>query len=146
MANLIEYFLLVFDLTWKLQFVRAKKDFLKQRCAHDGMLQLCFQRYLLGKKVGNIGPYFRRVLVLSWNTIHDRAVIFVCTKMHPKKEQNSENRKEDNAFCGTPRYSYINYPKQVIAVLSFKHFFSFKKCYLDTIGKYKLGQQLGRYR
>ena len=25
------------------------------------------------------------------------------------------------------------------------HFFSFRKCYLDTIGKFKLGQQLGRY-
>ena len=37
-ANLIEYFLLVFDLTWKVQFSRAKKDFLKQCCAQDGML------------------------------------------------------------------------------------------------------------
>ena len=58
-------------------------------------------------------------------------------------KQSSENRKKDDAFCGTPQYFYINYPKQVIAAHD-KRFFSFKKCYLDTIGKYKLGQQLER--
>ena len=80
-SNLIEYVLLVFDLTWKIRFFRAKKDFLKQHCAHDGMLQ---PRFLPEKKV-NIGPYFWRILVISWNTIHDTAAIFVYTNMHAKK-------------------------------------------------------------
>ena len=39
MANLIQYFLRVFDPTWKVQFFGAKKDFLKQGFAQDGMLQ-----------------------------------------------------------------------------------------------------------
>ena len=39
MANLIQYFLHVFDPTWKVQFFGAKKDFLKQGFAQDGMLQ-----------------------------------------------------------------------------------------------------------
>ena len=50
-------FLVVFDLTWKLQIFRAKKYFLKQCCAQDGMLQLHSQHFLAGKKVGNIGPF-----------------------------------------------------------------------------------------
>ena len=85
MANRTDYFLLSFDLTWKVRFLRAKKDFLKRRFAQDGMLQPGSLGFLPWKKVGNIGPYFWYVLVISWNTIHDTTGIFVYTKMHAKK-------------------------------------------------------------
>ena len=49
--------LVVYDLTGKIRFFSAKKDFINQRCAKDGMLQSRSQRLLNGKKVGNIGPF-----------------------------------------------------------------------------------------
>ena len=55
-------------------------------------------------------------------------------------------QNEDKAFWFTARYFYINYSKQVMLLFHDKHFFSLKKYYLDTIGKLKLGQRLGRYR
>ena len=85
MANHTGYFLLIFDVTWKVWFFRARKDFLKQCFTQHGMLQSGSQRFLPGKKVGNIGPYFWQVLFISWNTIYDMAAIFVYTKMHVKK-------------------------------------------------------------
>ena len=78
-------FFVVFNLTWKVRFFRAKKDFLKQHCAQDGMLQPRSQWFLPGKKVRNIGLYFWQVLIISWDTIHDTATIFVYTKMHAKR-------------------------------------------------------------
>ena len=53
--------LVVFDLTWKARFFSAKKDFLKQCCAQEGMLQSRSQRLLFGKKVENIGPLLTNV-------------------------------------------------------------------------------------
>ena len=129
--------LVVFDLTWKVRFFSAKKDVLKQLCAQDGMLQSRSQRLLFGKKVGNIGPFLtnfiHRLEHRSWCRQH------LC--LHKKRLQN-----EDKAFCFTARYFYINYSKQVMLLFNDKHFFSLKKCYLDTIGKLKLGHRLGRYR
>ena len=48
--------LVVFDLTWKVRFFSAKKDFLKQCCAQDGMLQSRSQR-LFEKNIGNVGSF-----------------------------------------------------------------------------------------
>ena len=88
MANLVQYFLRVFDPTWKVQFFSAKKDFLKQGCAQDRMLQSRSHHFSLPsspQKSWNIGPYFWHILVISWSTIHDMAANFVYTKMHGKK-------------------------------------------------------------
>ena len=49
--------LVVFDLAWKVQFLSAKKYFLKQCCAQDGVLESRSQRLLFGKQIGNIGPF-----------------------------------------------------------------------------------------
>ena len=82
--------LVVFDLAWKVRFFSAKKDFLKQHCAQDGMLQSRSQRILFGKKVVNIGPFVtnfshkledhswcRRHLCLHKNTCKKKIMLFV---------------------------------------------------------------------
>ena len=72
----------VFDVTWKVQFFRAKKDFLKQRCAQNGM----WPAFLAWGK-GREYLYFWQILLISWNTIHDTAAIFVYMKAHTKNEE-----------------------------------------------------------
>ena len=110
--------LVVFDLTWKVRLFSAKKDFLKQRCAQECNVAILFPASVIWEKGREYWSFY-----IGWNM-----------------------QKEDKAFCFTARYFYINYSKQVMLLFHDKHFFSLKKYYLDTIGKLKLGQRLGRYR
>ena len=54
-------------------------------------------------------------------------------------------QKEDNAFCFTARYFISIIPSKSALLFHDAHFFSSRKCYLDKIVKFKLGQKLGRY-
>ena len=84
------------------------------------------------------------LLVAVYNWEHQQPLSLFPQKCMWKNEVNqliSENRKEHNAFCGTPQYYYINYPKQIIPALSLVS----KNVNLDMIGKFKLDQRFGRY-
>ena len=71
------------------------------------MLQSRSQRLLYGKKVVNIGPFLT-------NFSHKLEHHFRTTSLFTQKCM----QKDDNAFCFTARYFYINYSKHVIAPLS----------------------------
>ena len=72
--------------TWKVWFSRAKKYFLKQCIAQDGMLQPCSQCFLPGKKVGNIAHYFWWVVVISWSTMIQLSSLFTQKCMWKNEE------------------------------------------------------------
>ena len=54
--------LIVFESTWKLWFFSAKKDFLKQCCAQDGILLSLSRRLLLVQKIGKIGLFLTKFI------------------------------------------------------------------------------------
>ena len=126
----------VFDLTWKVQFFSAKKDFLKQHCAQDGMLQSRSQHLLFGKKVGNIGPFLM-------NFSHKLEHYSWCPQ-HPCLDKNA-CKKTIMLFVSQHSILIPIIPSKQLLLFQDKHLLSSKKCYLDTIWKLKLGQRLGRY-
>ena len=83
MANLNDYFG-CFRLNLKIPVFQWYKRFFKAALCPGWNVQSRSQRLLFVKKVANI-DIFSRILVMSWNTIHDTADIFVYTKVHAKR-------------------------------------------------------------
>ena len=62
------------------------------------MLQPRFQHFLPGKKVGNIGPYFWQVVVISWNTTIRLPSLFTQTCMQKNEKVKRSSLWHTTAF------------------------------------------------
>ena len=135
MTNLTQYFLRVFDPTWKVQLFSAKKDFLKQGCVQDGMLQP--RSHHFSPPSSQVSREYWALFLTCFNHKLEHHSWYGCQlclhknaweKMKKWRSLCPENRKRDNAFCGTPHYFYISFPKLSL-LFNDKHSFSFNKCY-----------------
>ena len=148
--NMYRDFQICISLTWKVWFSKGKKFFLKRHCAQDGMLQTCCQCFFAWEKGWAYWSLFltsfsHKLEHHSWYSHHLSLHKNACKKWRSKTVKALKIEKKIMLFVAHHSILISIVPSKELLLSHDKHFFSFKKYYLDTIAKLKLGQQLGRY-